>query len=249
MIVLAVEAVAGAGDPAALVPGLPIWVPSLGLMILLTLTNLLSVRSYGEFEFWFASIKVAAIIAFICLGAPPTRFGCGRRRAGFTQPDRARAASRPNGFGAVLSGVVIVIFSFVGAEIATIAAGRVRRARRAAVTKATNTVIVRVLGLLRAARSSCSSAILPWNATELGRRRRSWRRSTEIGIPGAADVMNAIVLTAVLSCLNSGLYVASRMNFALAPPRRRAAVDDHSSTRAACRCGRSWPRPRSATSR
>src|SRR5215216_4406491 len=67
VIVLAVEAVAGA-EILQRWFDIPIWVTSLVLMVLLTITNLFSVRAYGEFEFWFASIKVAAIIAFICLG-------------------------------------------------------------------------------------------------------------------------------------------------------------------------------------
>ena len=78
MIVLAIEAVAGA-EILQRWFDVPIWATSLVLMVLLTLTNLASVRSYGEFEFWFASIKVAAIIAFICLGAR-LRAGPHRRR-------------------------------------------------------------------------------------------------------------------------------------------------------------------------
>jgi GABA permease len=67
VIVLAIEAVAGA-EILQRWFDIPIWVTSLVLMVLLRATNLASVRAYGEFEFWFASIKVAAIIAFICLG-------------------------------------------------------------------------------------------------------------------------------------------------------------------------------------
>ena len=87
MIVLAVEAVAGGEILQEWFPGLPVWVSSLGLMILLTLTNMLSVKSYGEFEFWFASIKVAAIIALICLAAAYA-FGV-TGDGGFSVPDRA----------------------------------------------------------------------------------------------------------------------------------------------------------------
>ncbi|MFC6937823.1 amino acid permease [Actinomadura yumaensis] len=68
VIVVAVEAVAGAKIVHGWVPGAPLWVLALGLMLLLTVTNLISVRSYGEFEYWFASIKVAAIVVFIVLG-------------------------------------------------------------------------------------------------------------------------------------------------------------------------------------
>ena len=78
VIVLAIEAVAGA-EIIQRWFDIPIWATSLALMLLLTMTNLASVRAYGEFEFWFASIKVAAIIAFICLGAR-LRAGADRRR-------------------------------------------------------------------------------------------------------------------------------------------------------------------------
>src|SRR3954467_11944663 len=67
VIVLAVEAAAGAAIIQEWLPGVPIWASSLVLMIALTATNLVSVRAFGEFEFWFASIKVAAIVAFIVI--------------------------------------------------------------------------------------------------------------------------------------------------------------------------------------
>src|SRR5580692_6407243 len=67
VIVVALEAVAGAGLVHFWLPAAPAWLISLGVMLLLTLTNLISVRSFGEFEFWFASIKVAAIVAFLAV--------------------------------------------------------------------------------------------------------------------------------------------------------------------------------------
>src|SRR5918998_1831896 len=90
VIVLAIEAVAGA-EIIQRWFDIPIWITSLGLMILLTMTNLASVRSYGEFEFWFASIKVAAIIAFILLCAAFV-FGVVGEGGGFNY------LSEPDGF-------------------------------------------------------------------------------------------------------------------------------------------------------
>ena len=82
--------------------------------------------------------------------------------------------------------------------------------------------------------------MIPWNSDELGA--SPYVTAFEIiGIPGADDIMNAVVLTAVLSCLNSGLYTASRMLFVLAA-RREAPVRCSPSTDGACRCGRSCPR-------
>jgi GABA permease len=210
VIVLAIEAVAGA-EILQRWFDVPIWISSLVLMVLLTLTNLASVRSYGEFEFWFASIKVAAIIAFICL-ALAYALGLTGGDGGFSQLT-AEGGFAPEGIGKVLTGVVIVIFAFVGAEIATIAAAESDEPRRA-VTQATNSVIGRVL-VFYVVSVFLIVSILPWNSTALGE--SPFVAALElIGIPGAADVMNAVVLTAVLSCLNSGLYVASRMNFTLA---------------------------------
>ncbi len=210
VIVLAVEAVAGAEILQVWFPGLPIWVSSFVLMLLLTLTNLVSVKSYGEFEFWFASIKVAAIIAFILLA--------GAFVLGLFGDGGVTNLTEPNGFApeggiAVLSGVVVVIFAFVGAEIATIAAAESDEPGRS-VTKATNNVITRVL-VFYVLSVFLIVCIVPYNSTVLGES-PFVAALDKVGVAGAADVMNAIVLTAVLSCLNSGLYVASRMNFTLA---------------------------------
>ena len=119
----------------------------------------------------------------------------------------------PEGGVTILSGIVIVIFAFVGAEIATIAAAESDEPGKS-VRKATNSVISRVL-VFYVLSVFLIVAIMPWNSAELGKSPFATTLD-EIGIPAAAQVMNAIVLTAVLSCLNSGLYVASRMNFALA---------------------------------
>jgi len=210
VIVLAVEAVAGAEIIQRWID-IPIWASSLVLMLLLTLTNLASVKSYGEFEFWFASIKVAAIIAFIVL-ALAFALGLTGSDVGFSQlTDNGGFA--PEGMGKVLTGVVIVVFAFVGAEIATIAAAESDDPERS-VTKATQSVIGRVL-VFYVLSVFLIVAILPWDSTKLGE--SPFVAALDmIGIPAAADIMNAVVLTAVLSCLNSGIYVASRMMFALA---------------------------------
>jgi GABA permease len=207
VIVLAVEAAAGAAIIQEWLPGVPIWLSSLVLMVLLTATNLVSVRSYGEFEFWFASIKVAAIVAFIAIAAGYVITGGGVEQL------TAEGGFTPKGGMTILSGVVIVIFAFVGAEIATIAAAESDEPGES-VRKATNSVITRVL-VFYVLSVFLIVAILPWNSAELGKSPFATALD-EIGIPAAAQVMNVIVLTAVLSCLNSGLYVASRMNFSLA---------------------------------
>ncbi len=211
-IVLAVEAVAGAEILQNWLPGIPIWVMSLVLMTVLTATNLWSVRSFGEFEFWFASIKVAAIIVFIAIGLG-WLLGIGGGDSPGLSNLTAHGGFFPEGGVTVLSGIVVVIFAFVGAEIVTIAAAESEEPERA-VAKATNAVVWRVL-IFYVLAVAIVVAIVPWNATQLGDSPFIAALDV-IGIPGAADIMNAIVVTAVLSCLNSGIYTGSRMLFALA---------------------------------
>ena len=188
---------------------------SLGLMVLMTATNLISVKSYGEFEYWFAGIKVAAIIAFLGIG---TMFVIG------LWPGQSFDFSNltdeggfmPNGASAIFSSIVVVVFSMVGAEIATVAAAESHDPKKA-IARATQSVIVRVLTFYVGS-VFLLVCILPWDDTELGASPYV-AAFTEMGIPGADDIMNAVVLTAVLSCLNSGLYTASRMLFVLAGRR------------------------------
>jgi len=126
----------------------------------------------------------------------------------------------PNGVGAIFASIVVVIFSMVGAEIATIAAAESKDPARA-IAKATNSVIVRIL-IFFVGSVFLLAVILPWNSVELGSSPYV-NAFTVMGIPYADQIMNAVVLTAVLSCLNSGLYTASRMLFVLAA-RREAPV-------------------------
>jgi len=126
----------------------------------------------------------------------------------------------PLGVGAIFSSIVVVIFSMVGAEIATIAAAESKNPAKA-VVRATNSVVARI-GVFFVGSVFLLAVILPWNSTQLSASPYV-SAFDAMGIPYAATIMNAVVLTAVLSCLNSGLYTASRMLFVLAG-RREAPV-------------------------
>lgn len=212
-VVLAVEATAGAKIVHGWIPALPQWAIALILMILLTVTNLFSVGSYGEFEFWFATIKIVAIVIFIALGVLAI-FGLlpGTDAVGMSNLT-GHGGFFPQGYGAVITGLLTVVFAFMGSEIVTIAAGESRDPARA-VTKAVNSVIWRII-VFYLGSIAVVITLLPWSASKV---------STSpyvavldnIGVSGAGTIMDVIVLTAVLSCLNSGLYTASRMAFSLA---------------------------------
>jgi GABA permease len=214
VIVVAVETVAGSHLVQFWLPDVPAWLIGLVLLVTLTMTNLFSVGSYGEFEFWFASVKVAAIIVFLFLGALFV-FGLWPGAAGHASLPIASIAAHggfmPNGIGPVLSGAVAATGFYFGAEIVTIAAAEAHEPERA-VAKATNSVITRVL-VFYAGSILLVVAIVPWNSPGMATPYVSALEAMRI--PAAAHVMNAIILTAVLSALNSGLYAASRMMFAL----------------------------------
>ncbi|MEO5743022.1 MAG: amino acid permease [Terracoccus sp.] len=219
VIVVGFEAVAGAKVVNFWLPGVPTWLLSLFLMLLMTGTNLISVSSFGEFEFWFAGIKIGAIIIFLICGGLFV-FGIWPNANLDFSNLTSQGGFFPNGGVAITAGVVTVIFSMVGAEIATIAAAESDNPERA-VSKAANSVITRI-AIFFVGSIFLLSVILPWNSSTL-QASPYVAAFQEMGIPYADHVMNAVVLTAVLSCLNAGLYTASRMLFVLAARREAPA--------------------------
>ncbi len=219
VIVVGFEAVAGAGVMQYWLPDVPLWLLSLLLMLLMTATNLFSVSSFGEFEFWFAGIKVAAIVVFLLLGGLFILGLWPGRDLDFSNLT-AHGGFMPHGSGAIFSGVVVVIFSMVGAEIATIAAAESPDPGKA-IARATNSIIMRIV-VFFVGSIFLLAVLMPWNSEDLAA--SPYVSAFRLfGIPYADHIMNAVVLTAVLSCLNSGLYTASRMLFVLAA-RREAPV-------------------------
>ncbi|GAA3371597.1 amino acid permease [Streptomyces sannanensis] len=215
VVVLAVEATAGAVILNGWIPAVPQWAWALIVMIVLTATNLGSVASYGEFEFWFAGIKVVAIAAFVVIGglaAFGLLPGSDNPGAGLAHLTDA-GGFMPNGAGSILTGILMVVFSFMGSEIVTLAAGESAEPQRA-VTKATNSVIWRI-GIFYLGSIFVVLILLPWNDPSIAEKGSYVAALDSIGIPHAGEIMNVIVLTAVLSCLNSALYTASRMAFSL----------------------------------
>lgn len=215
VVVLAVEATAGAKILNGWIPGVPQWGWALIVMLVLTAVNLAAVGSYGEFEFWFAGIKVVAIGAFVVIGLLAVFGvlpGSDNPGAGFGHLTDA-GGFFPKGPGAILTGVLMVVFSFMGSEIVTLAAGESEDPQKA-VTKATNSVIWRI-GIFYLGSIFVVLTLLPWNDASIVKDGSYVAALNSIGIPHAGQVMDVIVLTAVLSCLNSGLYTASRMAFSL----------------------------------
>ncbi|GAA2599280.1 amino acid permease [Actinomadura fulvescens] len=210
VILVGAEAVAGAAILATWID-LPQWILAAALLVVMTAINLVSVRSFGEFEFWFASIKVAAILVFLLLGVlyvlglwPDSTGGLGNLTG--------HGGLLPNGLTSVFSAIVIVMFAFGGTEIVTIAAAESKEPGRA-VAKATSNVLWRV-GLFYVGSILLVVAILPWNDAKV-LTSPFVSALDRIGVPAAGTVMQVVILTAVLSVLNSAIYVSSRMLYVL----------------------------------
>jgi GABA permease len=226
VIIVGFEAIAGAKIVQYWIPGVPLWLVSLILMGAMTATNLFSVSSFGEFEFWFAGIKVAAIIAFLAVGTAYVLGLWPGKSMDFSNL-YAHGGFLPFGVLGITVAVVTVIFSMTGAEVATIAAAESQEPEKA-VARAANSVIMRIL-IFYVGSIFLLTVILPWNDTTVAAS-PFVAAFTAMGLPYADHVMNAVVLTAVLSCLNSGMYTASRMLFVLAA-RREAPLQLVSVTR------------------
>ena len=213
VLVIPLEAVAAGTILHAWFPGTAIWVFTLVITLLLTATNLFSVKNYGEFEFWFALVKVLAIIGFIILGLLaifgylPTSQVSGVAHLSDT------IGFMPNGMGAVLAAMLTTMFSFMGTEIVTIAAAESKDPSKQ-ITKATNSVIWRI-GLFYLVSIFIVVALVPWNDPSLAQLGSYQTVLDRMGIPNAKLIVDIVVLIAVTSCLNSALYTSTRMLYSL----------------------------------
>ncbi|MEV1043584.1 amino acid permease [Streptomyces sp. NPDC049916] len=213
VVVLAVEATAAAQIAHGWVPGVEPWAWVLLFMVVFTAANLTAVKNFGEFEFWFASLKVGAILVFLVLGLLAV-FGL------LPDTDPVGTANLtgqggflPNGWSGVVAGVLTVVFAFGGLEVVTIAAAETDDPARA-VGRAVRSAVVRIL-FFYVGSMLVIVAVLPWTAQRAGLSPYV-KVLDAIGVPSAGQIMNIVVFVALLSALNANLYGSSRMIFSLA---------------------------------
>ncbi|QGK69696.1 amino acid permease [Allosaccharopolyspora coralli] len=198
-------------------PQLPLWIPVVGFSVIMLAVNAAAVKFFGEFEYWFAMIKVVTIIVFIALGFTYIFFGLpGQEATGFgalTEYD----GFLPNGVGAVWLAMTVVTFSYLGTEAIALTASESRDPRRD-VPRAARGLVLR-LGLFYVLGMLAVVSIVPWNqvSTEEDVMQSPFVRLFDtVGIPAAAGVMNFVILSAALSAMNTNLYITSRMTYSLA---------------------------------
>lgn len=222
------DVVAVSGYVSFWFPDLALWVPALGLISILLILNLPNVRNFGEIEFWFALIKVVAIIALIVTGVVMLS-------TGFTLPNGSTASVAhlwshggffPNGFVGFVAGFQIAVFAFVGIDLVGTAAAEAEDPLTN-LPKAINSIPIRVVLFYMGALFVIMTAI-PWNQVDPnGSPFVAMFSLAGLGI--AAHVVNFVVLTSATSSANSGIYSTSRMIFGLATnglaPRRFAKLN------------------------
>lgn len=212
VVVIAAEATGAAAIVAAWFPSFPQWAWVLGFVVLFTGANLLGVGNYGKFEFWFAFIKVAAIIVFLAVGALvlvgiiPTDAPVGLANLA------AHGGFAPAGLTGIAAALLIVIFSFGGTEVVSIAAaesddpqGNIKRTIKSVMMRIMFFYLGSVIVIV---------AVLPWNNPAI----IDGPFSAVLGVlnvPGVELVMSAVVVIALLSAMNANIYGGSRMLYSL----------------------------------
>lgn len=222
VLVIPIEALAAGHVLNQWFPQVDAWLFALLSIVLLVITNLFSVSKYGEFEFWFAMAKVIAIIGFIGLGFAVLMGWIPEREAsGLSTLMAEHGGFAPNGMSAVVGAFITIMFSFIGTEAVTIAAAESNNPAQN-IAKATRSVIWRI-GIFYLLSIFVVISVVPWNDPQLASV-GSYQRALELmNIPNAKFLVDVVVLIAVASCMNSSIYISSRMLYSLgrrgdAPP-------------------------------
>ncbi|MFJ9035789.1 amino acid permease [Streptomyces sp. NPDC102406] len=213
VVVLAVEATGAAQIAHGWVPGVPQWAWVLLFMVVFTATNLAAVKNFGEFEFWFATLKVGAIVLFLVIGTLAI-FGVlpDTDPVGLTHLT-GDGGFLPRGWQGVVSGVLAVVFAFGGLEVVTIAAAESDDPVRS-VARAVRSAVFRIL-FFYVGSMLVIVTVLPWTVQKAGISPYVTVLDS-LGVPSAGQIMNVVVFVALLSALNANLYGSSRMVFSLA---------------------------------
>lgn len=202
-------------------PEVPTWATAAVFFLLINAINLVNVRAFGETEFWFAIIKVVAIVGMIALGLYLLLSGAGGEQASVSNL-WAHGGFFPNGISGMVMALAIIMFSFGGLELVGITAAEASDPKTV-IPKAINQVVYRIL-IFYIGALAVLLALYPWDSllATLGSAEDPYSGSpfvqifSLIGSDTAAHVLNFVVLTAALSVYNSGVYCNSRMLYGLA---------------------------------
>lgn len=193
-------------------PGIPTWVSAAVFFLFINAINLTNVKVYGELEFWFSIIKVAAVVGMIV-------FGCWLLLSGHAGPEAtvtniwAKGGFFPNGITGLVMAMAVIMFSFGGLELVGITAAEADEPEKS-IPKATNQVIYRIL-IFYIGSLAVLLSLYPWTKVVEGGS-PFVMIFHELGDSLVANALNVVILTAALSVYNSCVYSNSRMLYGLA---------------------------------
>lgn len=194
-------------------PDLPAWIPGLIAMVILGAANLISVKSFGEFEFWFAMIKIVTIVLMIIAGLGLIFFGFGNGGGAIGLSNLwEHGGFFAGGWTGFFFALSLVIAAYQGVELIGITAGEAKDPKKT-LTKAINSIIWRIL-IFYIGAIFVIVTVYPWDQLDtLGS--PFVATFAKVGITAAAGIINFVVITAAMSGCNSGIYSAGRMLYTL----------------------------------
>ncbi|MFF7946830.1 amino acid permease [Streptomyces griseorubiginosus] len=191
-------------------PGTPEWAWVALFMLVFCATNLAAVKNFGEFEFWFAALKVGAISLFLVLGV----LAIAGLLPGTDSPGTAHLTEFfPGGGEGLVVGLLASVFAYGGLETVTIAAAESEDPVRG-VTNAVRTAMWRI-GLFYIGSMAVIVTLVPWDSKAVVDKGPYVAALDSLGIPGAGQLMNVVVLVALLSAMNANVYGSSRIAYSL----------------------------------
>ncbi|MEU3643112.1 amino acid permease [Lentzea sp. NPDC034063] len=203
-------------------PDMPQWITALVALVVLIAINMLSVKLFGELEFWFSVIKVTAIVVFLVVGVGLV---IGNADIGGTTASVSNTLGHgglfPAGFGIALMTLQAVVFAYSAIELVGIAAGETKDPEKI-MPRAINGVVYRI-AIFYVGSVLLLTMLLPWDHFT-GTESPFVTVFSALGIPAVGDIMNAVVLTAALSSCNSGLYSTGRILRSLAQKGEAPAI-------------------------
>jgi amino acid transporter, AAT family len=195
-------------------PNVPQWLWVLAVSVGLIVLNMLQVGRFGEFEYWFALVKVVAILVFIVVGLGLI-LGVGSHPAIGLSNLTEHGGLLPYGWKGVWLALTLVVTSYMGIEVIAVTAGEAERPAES-IPRAMRSIVFRLI-LFYVLAMTVMLAMTPWDRTGSGITGSPFVRAfSSAGIPYAAGVMNLVVITAALSSANANLYLTTRMIFSLA---------------------------------
>ncbi|MEH6992510.1 amino acid permease [Neobacillus drentensis] len=213
LVVCVIEVIAAGSFLQYWFPAMSLWSLSFISAVFIVAINFMNVKRYGEFEFWFAGIKITMIVLFVVLGAGILFGIIPSNESDYLQNYVQHDGFFPNGLSGVFSALLIVIFSYGGTELIGLTLSETKDAEKV-LPKVIKGVIGRIV-IFYTLPILIICGLIPWN--EIGSQASPFVQVlSAVGFDGAAHIMNFVLITAVLSAANSGIYGCTRMMYSLA---------------------------------